>query len=132
MHVPSIHPPFVFVVTLLFFPNYLDSCVWNNFIYAFYSMDVMFFGFLYVKVLAPLPIGFAVFMVHLATIPVTGTGINPARSLGSAVIYNKDKPWDDHVSVLFHVFNFFLVLLLCSDRLCLISRCICQNYSDSP
>ncbi|ONM53249.1 Aquaporin PIP2-1 [Zea mays] len=47
-------------------------------------------------VLAPLPIGFAVFMVHLATIPVTGTGINPARSLGAAVIYNKDKPWDDH------------------------------------
>ncbi|ONM53248.1 Aquaporin PIP2-1 [Zea mays] len=41
-------------------------------------------------------IGFAVFMVHLATIPVTGTGINPARSLGAAVIYNKDKPWDDH------------------------------------
>ncbi|ONM53253.1 Aquaporin PIP2-1 [Zea mays] len=25
-----------------------------------------------------------------------GTGINPARSLGAAVIYNKDKPWDDH------------------------------------
>ncbi|ONM53250.1 Aquaporin PIP2-1 [Zea mays] len=49
-----------------------------------------------VAVLAPLPIGFAVFMVHLATIPVTGTGINPARSLGAAVIYNKDKPWDDH------------------------------------
>ncbi|ONM21046.1 Aquaporin PIP2-2 [Zea mays] len=47
-------------------------------------------------VLAPLPIGFAVFMVHLATIPVTGTGINPARSLGAAVVYNKDKPWDDH------------------------------------
>jgi aquaporin PIP len=50
----------------------------------------------HVPVLAPLPIGFAVFMVHLATIPVTGTGINPARSLGAAVIYNKDKPWDDH------------------------------------
>ncbi|KAE9620554.1 putative major intrinsic protein [Lupinus albus] len=50
----------------------------------------------HVPVLAPLPIGFAVFMVHLATIPVTGTGINPARSFGSAVIYNKDKIWDDH------------------------------------
>jgi aquaporin PIP len=48
-------------------------------------------------VLAPLPIGFAVFMVHLATIPITGTGINPARSFGAAVIYNNDKAWDDHV-----------------------------------
>ncbi|KAF2302080.1 hypothetical protein GH714_032430 [Hevea brasiliensis] len=46
--------------------------------------------------LAPLPIGFAVFMVHLATIPITGTGINPARSFGAAVIYNNDKAWDDH------------------------------------
>ncbi|KAA8544047.1 hypothetical protein F0562_021776 [Nyssa sinensis] len=50
----------------------------------------------HVPVLAPLPIGFAVFMVHLATIPITGTGINPARSLGAAVIYNKQKAWDDH------------------------------------
>ncbi|RWR90711.1 putative aquaporin PIP2-8 [Cinnamomum micranthum f. kanehirae] len=50
----------------------------------------------HVPVLAPLPIGFAVFMVHLATIPITGTGINPARSFGAAVIYNKDKAWDDH------------------------------------
>ncbi|GFS31311.1 plasma membrane intrinsic protein 2;5 [Actinidia rufa] len=49
----------------------------------------------HVPVLAPLPIGFAVFMVHLATIPVTGTGINPARSLGAAVIYNQKKAWDD-------------------------------------
>ncbi|GLU02486.1 hypothetical protein SLE2022_197350 [Rubroshorea leprosula] len=49
----------------------------------------------HVPILAPLPIGFAVFMVHLATIPITGTGINPARSLGAAVIYNKDKAWDD-------------------------------------
>ncbi|XP_071908237.1 aquaporin PIP2-2-like [Coffea arabica] len=48
----------------------------------------------HVPVLAPLPIGFAVFMVHLATIPVTGTGINPARSFGAAVIYG--KAWDDH------------------------------------
>lgn len=51
------------------------------------------------QVLAPLPIGFAVFMVHLATIPITGTGINPARSFGAAVIYNNDKAWDDHVNL---------------------------------
>ncbi|KAJ1411308.1 Major intrinsic protein [Sesbania bispinosa] len=48
------------------------------------------------SILAPLPIGFAVFLVHLATIPITGTGINPARSLGAALIYNKDQAWDDH------------------------------------
>ncbi|KAF5471803.1 hypothetical protein F2P56_008570 [Juglans regia] len=50
----------------------------------------------HVPVLAPLPIGFAVFMVHLATIPITGTGINPARSFGAAVIYGEDKAvWED-------------------------------------
>ncbi|KAI9156492.1 hypothetical protein LWI28_007576 [Acer negundo] len=49
----------------------------------------------HIPVLAPLPIGFAVFMVHLATIPITGTGINPARSLGAAVIFNEKKIWDD-------------------------------------
>ena len=58
------------------------------------------------KVLAPLVIGFAVFMVHLATIPITGTGINPARSLGAAVIYNKDDAWDDQVSTTNHIPNF--------------------------
>eukprot|EP01018_Ginkgo_biloba_P017429 Gb_32511 [translate_table: standard] len=46
-------------------------------------------------VLAPLPIGFAVFMVHLATIPITGTGINPARSFGAAVIYGHQHAWND-------------------------------------
>ncbi|OEL29901.1 Aquaporin PIP2-4 [Dichanthelium oligosanthes] len=50
----------------------------------------------HVPVLAPLPIGFAVFMVHLATIPITGTGINPARSLGAAVIFNKQEAWHNH------------------------------------
>jgi aquaporin PIP len=40
-----------------------------------------------VQVLAPLPIGFAVFVVHLATIPITGTGINPARSLATNLIH---------------------------------------------
>ncbi|KAF7099301.1 hypothetical protein CFC21_100946 [Triticum aestivum] len=48
----------------------------------------------HVPVLAPLPIGFAVLIVHLATIPITGTGINPARSLGPAVVYNNKKAWD--------------------------------------
>nr|AHA84128.1 plasma membrane integral protein ZmPIP2-7 [Phaseolus vulgaris] len=49
----------------------------------------------HVPVLAPPSIGFAVFMAHLATIPITGTGINPARSFGPAVIFNNDKAWDD-------------------------------------
>jgi aquaporin PIP len=53
---------------------------------------------LLLQVLVPLPIGFAVFIVHLATIPITGTGINPARSLGAAVLYNQNKAWKDHVS----------------------------------
>lgn len=50
----------------------------------------------HVPILAPLPIGFAVFLVHLATIPITGTGINPARSFGAAVIYNQSQAWHDH------------------------------------
>jgi len=48
------------------------------------------------KVLAPLPTGFAV--VHLATFPFTGTGINPAGSFEAAVIY-KEKDWDDHLGI---------------------------------
>ena len=61
------------------------------------------------KVLAPLSIGFAVFMVHLATIPITGTGINPARSFGAAVIYNKAEAWNDHVSTL----SLLRLLIIC-------------------
>ncbi|KAH7860199.1 hypothetical protein Vadar_010537 [Vaccinium darrowii] len=49
----------------------------------------------HVPILAPLPIGFAVFLVHLALIPITGCSINPARSLGAAVIYNRKHAWDD-------------------------------------
>eukprot|EP00253_Pinus_taeda_P017480 PITA_17480 len=49
----------------------------------------------HIPVLAPIPIGLAVFLVHLATIPITGTGINPARSFGPAVIYGHKKSLDD-------------------------------------
>ncbi|XP_039169775.1 probable aquaporin PIP2-8 [Eucalyptus grandis] len=50
----------------------------------------------HVPVLAPLTIAFSVFMVHLATTPITGAGINPAKSFGTAVIYNNQKVWKDH------------------------------------
>lgn len=50
------------------------------------------------QVLAPLPIGLAVFVVHLATIPITGCGINPARSFGPAALWNHQQAWDDQVS----------------------------------
>ncbi|KAH0731828.1 hypothetical protein KY289_003016 [Solanum tuberosum] len=46
-----------------------------------------------VLILAPLPIGFAVFLVHLATIPIKYTGINPARSVGAAIVYNRKHAW---------------------------------------
>ena len=49
------------------------------------------------QLVAALPIGLAVFVVHLATIPITGTGINPARSLGAAVLYNQHDNWKQHV-----------------------------------
>ncbi|MFS7934872.1 putative major intrinsic protein [Helianthus anomalus] len=39
------------------------------------------------KVLAPLPIGFSVFMVHLATISITDTRFNPAISFGVTWIF---------------------------------------------
>ena len=81
----------------------LDSYVLLNFLSTFFVLilpQVSYYGFVMrLKVLAPLPIGFAVFMVHLATIPVTGTGINPARSFGAAVMYNQKKAWDDQVSI---------------------------------
>ncbi|XP_048226577.1 aquaporin PIP2-7-like [Ricinus communis] len=47
------------------------------------------------QVLAASSIGFAVFMVHLATVLITGTGIDPARSFGAAVTFNNEKIWDD-------------------------------------
>ncbi len=43
--------------------------------------------------LAPLYIGLAVVIIHLVSIPLTGTGANPARTFGPAVIMGR---WDDH------------------------------------
>ncbi|RYQ96856.1 aquaporin-1-like [Arachis ipaensis] len=40
-------------------------------------------------------IRFAIFLVYLTTIPITGTRINPARSLGVAIIFNRDHAWND-------------------------------------
>jgi aquaporin PIP len=71
----------------------------------------------HVPLLAPLPIGFAVFffLVHLATIPITGTGINPARSLGASIIYNKDHAWDDIKKAFCLCLGFSL---LCDNFMC--------------
>jgi MIP family channel proteins len=43
----------------------------------------------------PLSIGFAVIIAHLASVTSTGTGINPARSLGPAVVQSSGC-WDGH------------------------------------
>lgn len=43
--------------------------------------------------LAPLAIGFAVFMAHVVCIPITGCSINPTRSFGPALVADA---WDDH------------------------------------
>jgi aquaporin PIP len=50
----------------------------------------------HVPVLAPLPIGFAIFVAHLGLLPITGAGINPARSFGAAVIANSHQGWHEH------------------------------------
>ena len=34
---------------------------------------------------APIPIGFALTLIHLISIPVTNTSVNPARSTGPAI-----------------------------------------------
>ena len=42
---------------------------------------------------APLAIGLVVFVDHLIAVPLTGASMNPARTLGPALIHGM---WDDH------------------------------------
>ncbi|XLT51080.1 hypothetical protein HN873_043684, partial [Arachis hypogaea] len=40
----------------------------------------------------------------IGTIPITETGINPVRSLGAAIIFNRDHAWNDqHISPWFPI-----------------------------
>jgi aquaporin TIP len=43
-------------------------------------------------VIAPLAIGFAVLVIHLVAVPLTGAGVNPARTFGPALVFGE---WDD-------------------------------------
>merc|ERR1719480_506218 len=55
-------------------------------------------------VLAPVAIGFAVFLAHLFLIPITGCSINPPRSFGPAFVATLDGESD-----MFKDFWIFLV-----------------------
>ena len=50
----------------------------------------------YVGALTPLMIGFSVTLVHFFLIPIDNCSINPARSLGSAVVQGGKRTWSDH------------------------------------
>lgn len=45
------------------------------------------------QVIAPIAIGFAVLVISIVGVPLTGTGANPARAFGPALIQNS---WSDH------------------------------------
>jgi aquaporin TIP len=43
-------------------------------------------------IIAPLAIGFSILVINLVAIPLTGAGVNPARTFGPALVFNR---WDD-------------------------------------
>ena len=53
--------------------------------------------------MAPLAIGFAVFLAHLVLVPLTGCGINPARTFGPALVnsFAGSNVWDDSYWIYF-------------------------------
>lgn len=53
--------------------------------------------------MAPLAIGFAVFLAHLVLVPLTGCGINPARTFGPALVNSLagSNVWDDSYWIYF-------------------------------
>eukprot|EP00494_Astrolonche_serrata_P016595 UN16765 len=49
-------------------------------------------------IMAPIAIGFAVFLAHVVLLPITGCSINPPRSFGPAIIatiYGEDDLFED-------------------------------------
>jgi MIP family channel proteins len=44
-------------------------------------------------VVAPLAIGFAILVAHLVLIPLTGSGINPARTFGPMIVFGRYDDW---------------------------------------
>jgi glycerol uptake facilitator-like aquaporin len=43
-------------------------------------------------IIAPLAIGFAILVIHLVAVPLTGAGVNPARTFGPMIVFDR---WDD-------------------------------------
>ena len=43
-------------------------------------------------IIAPLAMGFSILVIQPVAIPLTGSGVNPARTFGPMVVFNR---WDD-------------------------------------
>lgn len=66
------------------------------------------------QIIAPLSIGFAVLCGHIIAVPLTGAGLNPARSFGPAVI---EGNWVNHWVFWVGPFVGALVAAVCSELL---------------